>query len=365
MEGMDRAQRRRVEVGVPPYGYTAERHAHPNPLKASQGRTKTRLMPDPAAPARGHLPLAHRQEAGRPDDQRERLKPTRPPTRRPREVDGRRSAGDARPTRSTQDTVSSRRTRDERRYHAPADQWLWTPEPVHEPTPPWTPGSRPGDRDRARQQPRLTSPARTRPGVSTPTGAASAAAHCRKRMAANPYPRLCVLPLPARPRQPPPGRRPRPPPHRASPGNRPGRHHRGVLPTPDLHPGPHGTARRPAPRQRRRRRRPPRPTRPPPWPPRSGNSTPSRTPRSAPWKTSRNAARHGHATRARNNESDSPSCTPSAPEDEAKLAARASHQPRAADPAILDEIPYAGDILPALPPDLKARLFAAFDLTIL
>ena len=38
-------------VGVPPYGYTAERHAHPNPLKASQGRTKTRLIPDPARPA--------------------------------------------------------------------------------------------------------------------------------------------------------------------------------------------------------------------------------------------------------------------------------------------------------------------------
>ena len=35
-------------VGIPPYGYTAERHAHPNPIKASQGRTKTRLVTDPA-----------------------------------------------------------------------------------------------------------------------------------------------------------------------------------------------------------------------------------------------------------------------------------------------------------------------------
>ena len=52
-------------------------------------------------------------------------------------------------------------------------------------------------------------------------------------------------------------------------------------------------------------------------------------------------------------------------EAEAKLTALASHQPKAADPAILDEVPYAGDILPALPPALKARLFAAFDLTIL
>ena len=35
-------------IGTPPYGYAAERHPHPNPLKASQGRTKTRLIIDPA-----------------------------------------------------------------------------------------------------------------------------------------------------------------------------------------------------------------------------------------------------------------------------------------------------------------------------
>jgi site-specific DNA recombinase len=39
--------------------------------------------------------------------------------------------------------------------------------------------------------------------------------------------------------------------------------------------------------------------------------------------------------------------------------------PRAADPALLDELPYLGDILPDLPPALRARLFAAVDLTIL
>ncbi len=50
---------------------------------------------------------------------------------------------------------------------------------------------------------------------------------------------------------------------------------------------------------------------------------------------------------------------------EDKLAAIASAKPKAADPAILDEVPYAGDILPALPPALKAFLFAAFDLAIL
>jgi len=50
---------------------------------------------------------------------------------------------------------------------------------------------------------------------------------------------------------------------------------------------------------------------------------------------------------------------------ETDLKALARTAPRPADPAILDEIPYVGDILPALPPVLKARLFAAFDMAIL
>jgi hypothetical protein len=33
------------------------------------------------------------------------------------------------------------------------------------------------------------------------------------------------------------------------------------------------------------------------------------------------------------------------------------------DPTLLDEIPYAGDILPDLAPALKTRLLAAFDIT--
>ena len=35
-------------IGTPPYGYTAERIPHPVPVKAAQGRTKARLVPDPA-----------------------------------------------------------------------------------------------------------------------------------------------------------------------------------------------------------------------------------------------------------------------------------------------------------------------------
>jgi DNA invertase Pin-like site-specific DNA recombinase len=50
---------------------------------------------------------------------------------------------------------------------------------------------------------------------------------------------------------------------------------------------------------------------------------------------------------------------------DAQLAALAAAQPRAADPALLDELPLAGDILPGLPPDLKTRLLDAFDIQVL
>ena len=50
---------------------------------------------------------------------------------------------------------------------------------------------------------------------------------------------------------------------------------------------------------------------------------------------------------------------------QAQLDALAAATPRACDPALLEELPLAGDILPGLPPDLKARLFEAFDLQIL
>ncbi|MGB6612580.1 MAG: hypothetical protein WBE95_00755, partial [Trebonia sp.] len=49
---------------------------------------------------------------------------------------------------------------------------------------------------------------------------------------------------------------------------------------------------------------------------------------------------------------------------EVKLAALEATTPTAMDPALLDEIPYAGDILLDLPLALKARLLAAFDITV-
>ena len=48
-----------------------------------------------------------------------------------------------------------------------------------------------------------------------------------------------------------------------------------------------------------------------------------------------------------------------------QLAALAATQPRAADPALLGELPLPGDILPGLPAALKARLLEAFDIQVL
>ncbi len=50
---------------------------------------------------------------------------------------------------------------------------------------------------------------------------------------------------------------------------------------------------------------------------------------------------------------------------EAQLATLAKTTPKAADPTLLDQLPLAGDILPRLSPELKAGLFAAFDLQVL
>jgi hypothetical protein len=50
---------------------------------------------------------------------------------------------------------------------------------------------------------------------------------------------------------------------------------------------------------------------------------------------------------------------------ETQLANLAKTTPAATDPALLDELPLLGDILPDLPPALKARLLAAFGIEIL
>jgi len=48
-----------------------------------------------------------------------------------------------------------------------------------------------------------------------------------------------------------------------------------------------------------------------------------------------------------------------------QLTALATSTPKTADTTLLDQLPAAGNVLPGLAPDIKARLFAAFDLQIL
>jgi len=50
---------------------------------------------------------------------------------------------------------------------------------------------------------------------------------------------------------------------------------------------------------------------------------------------------------------------------EAQLKALAKTTPAAADTSLLDQLPLAGDVLPRLPPRLKARLFQVFDISVL
>jgi len=123
-------------IGAPPYGYTAQRVPHPVPMKASQGRTKTRLVLDPdRAPAVAAVfawrtedkpgayaitqrlsadPASYPPAQGRPADRSHRLLDPAQPKYTGYMVFGR------------QRTLRSGRT-----VPVPPGQWLWSPEPAH------------------------------------------------------------------------------------------------------------------------------------------------------------------------------------------------------------------------------------------
>jgi len=122
-------------IGPAPYGYTADRIPHPVPVKASQGRTKTRLAPDPV---RG--PVVTQIFTWRVIDKlgmptiaaRLNADPVRYP------APG--TSGWSTPTvfvllnnpKYTGHMVYGRvRNRNGRRVTVPADQWLWSPQPTH------------------------------------------------------------------------------------------------------------------------------------------------------------------------------------------------------------------------------------------
>jgi site-specific DNA recombinase len=123
-------------IGTPPYGYAAERIPHPVPFKAAQGRTKARLVPDPVrAPVIGQIftwravdklgipAIAARLNAD---------PVTYPP---PNPVTGWTAQNIAAMLRNPKYTgymvYGRHRNRNGHRIPVPPDQWLWSPEPVH------------------------------------------------------------------------------------------------------------------------------------------------------------------------------------------------------------------------------------------
>jgi site-specific DNA recombinase len=125
-------------IGSPPYGYAAERIPHPVPFKAAQGRTKARLVLDP-----DRAPVIAQIFTWRTVDKlgipaiaaRLNADPARYPAPNPAALTGWTASNITAMLRNpkyTGYTVYGRhRTRNGRRIPVPPDQWLWSPQPVH------------------------------------------------------------------------------------------------------------------------------------------------------------------------------------------------------------------------------------------
>jgi site-specific DNA recombinase len=132
-------ERRRLpgpNIGTPPYGYTAERIPHPVPYKAAQGRTKSRLILDPVRAAVIGQIFTWRtvDKLGLPAiAARLNADPVSYPA--PNPATGwtvQNLAAILRNPKYTGHMVYGRhRTRNGHRTPVPPDQWLWTPAPAH------------------------------------------------------------------------------------------------------------------------------------------------------------------------------------------------------------------------------------------
>jgi site-specific DNA recombinase len=123
-------------IGAPPYGYLAQRIEHPVAFKAAQGRTKSRLILDPA-----RAPVVEQIFTWRTVDKlgmpaiaaRLNTSPAMYPA--PGSAAGwsaQAVSGILRNPKYTGHMVFGRlRTRNSHRVPMPPDQWLWSPEPVH------------------------------------------------------------------------------------------------------------------------------------------------------------------------------------------------------------------------------------------
>jgi site-specific DNA recombinase len=353
-------------IGTPPHGYAAQRCPHPNPLKAGQGRTKTRLVLDPAtAPAVASI-YAWRvtDKIGVPTiTARLNASPGAYPP----------PGGNAGWTVSTVRAILSnpkytghmvfgrRRTHGGRRSTpAPMSEWLWSPEPAHPAIvdmATWHAAQHAGAGHSTSRDGTGPNPA----GRTYPYRGRVFCRDCKRRMAANPFPNLTYYRCPHDPASPRhQARNPEHPRTVQAPDTRLDQITGHFLATRLFTPGRAGllAAQLPATDAAAER----------------DTHAAALTAAIRKIDTAQNAqitaledipdTPAAPAMRARIHDRFAQLHTQRTTA-ETELAAIAATQPRAADPAILDEIPYAGDILPRLPPALKARLFAALDLAIL
>ncbi len=125
-------------IGPAPYGYRADPVPHPVPVKASQGRTKTRLALDPVRARVVEQIFTWRviHKLGMPTiTAKLNADPARYPA--PRTASGWTTQtvyAILRNPKYTGHMVYGRvRTRNGRRVPVPPDQWLWSPQPAHPP----------------------------------------------------------------------------------------------------------------------------------------------------------------------------------------------------------------------------------------
>jgi site-specific DNA recombinase len=122
-------------IGPAPYGYAADRIPHPVPVKASQGRTKTRLALDPVRGAVVEQVFTWRVigKVGMPTiATRLAADPARYPAPGRAGWTTQNVYALLRNPKYTGHMVYGRiRNRNGHRVSVPADQWLWSPEPTH------------------------------------------------------------------------------------------------------------------------------------------------------------------------------------------------------------------------------------------
>ena len=355
-------------IGIPPHGYRAERHAHPNPLKASQGRTKTRLAIDPVT-ARAVTDIFTWRTVGKLGVPTITARLNADPATYPPPAG---TAGWAvatvrailaNPKYTGHQVFGRRRTRNGRRINAPIAEWLWSPQPVHDPIidmQTWKDAQQAGTEHATSRD---DQPA-ANPAGCYPYRGRVRCRDCTRRMAANPYPAHVYYRCPHDPAS---------PRHAAAHPDHP----RSVQAPETLLDA--ITGRFLNDRVFTERRKPLLAAQ---LPATDADATAPRDSEAAALRAQiikLDKQQTAQITALEDIDPDHPAAPAmrarirdrfaelhqQRTQAETRLAELAAATPRAADPALLDELPYCQDILDGLPPALKARLFAAIDLSIL